>query len=171
MLCYAMLCYAMLCYAMRCDAMRCYAMLCYAMLCYAMLCYAMLCYAMLCYAMLCYGKLFQEFQEFANVEELEILKHCQTRWLSLLRVIERVLHQYPALAATSPAMKTARSRAAWREWWIAWLPQQQSWPYSSWDLFYRFSWTLISCSRYSLPANLTIVMVSVITITAMNGVI
>ena len=36
-------------------------------------------------------KLFQEFQEFANVEEFEILKHCQTRWLSLLRVIERVL--------------------------------------------------------------------------------
>ena len=44
------------------------------------------------------AKLFQEFHEFANVE-LEILKHCQTRWLSLLRVIERVLHQYPALAA------------------------------------------------------------------------
>lgn len=44
-------------------------------------------------------KLFREFQEFANVEELELLKHCQTRWLSLLRVIERVLGQSPALAA------------------------------------------------------------------------
>lgn len=44
-------------------------------------------------------KLFVEFQAFANVEELEILKHCQTRWLSLHRVIERVLIQYPALTA------------------------------------------------------------------------
>ncbi|KAK2184465.1 hypothetical protein NP493_265g01038 [Ridgeia piscesae] len=30
---------------------------------------------------------FQEFQEFANIKELEIFKHCQTRWLSPLRVI------------------------------------------------------------------------------------
>ena len=44
-------------------------------------------------------KLFREFQEFADVDELELLKHCQTRWLSLLRVIERMLNQYPALTA------------------------------------------------------------------------
>ena len=44
-------------------------------------------------------KLYQEFQAFADGEELELLKHCQTRWLSLVRVIDRVLGQYPALKA------------------------------------------------------------------------
>lgn len=44
-------------------------------------------------------ELFQEFEDFADIEHLGILKHCPTRWLSLLRVVERLLHQYPALSA------------------------------------------------------------------------
>lgn len=40
---------------------------------------------------------FKEFQLFAEVEERMILKHCPTRWLSLERVVNRMLHQYPAL--------------------------------------------------------------------------
>lgn len=40
---------------------------------------------------------FKEFQAFTNVEYLEILIHCQTRWLSLEKVVKRVLNQYPAL--------------------------------------------------------------------------
>ena len=44
-------------------------------------------------------ELLHEFQEFADVEHLEIIKHCQTRWLSLQRVVERVVNQYPALSA------------------------------------------------------------------------
>ena len=40
----------------------------------------------------------REFQEFANVDELDILKLCQTRWPSLLREIKRVRGSCPALA-------------------------------------------------------------------------
>lgn len=40
---------------------------------------------------------FKEFQDFAEVNQLDILKHCQTRWLSLQKVVDRVLDQFPAL--------------------------------------------------------------------------
>jgi len=42
--------------------------------------------------------LLEEFEEFEDIEHLGLLKHCPTRWLSLLKVVERLLHQYPALA-------------------------------------------------------------------------
>ena len=44
-------------------------------------------------------ELLDDFQEFADVNHLEIIKHCQTQWLSLQRVVERVVNQYPALSA------------------------------------------------------------------------
>ena len=44
-------------------------------------------------------ELFAEFEDFMDIEHLGILKHCPTRWLSLLRVVERLLHQFPALTA------------------------------------------------------------------------
>ncbi|XP_070213054.1 uncharacterized protein [Littorina saxatilis] len=40
---------------------------------------------------------YRSFQLFAEVDELEILKHCPTRWLSLERVVERTLNQLSAL--------------------------------------------------------------------------
>lgn len=42
---------------------------------------------------------FREFQEFTGTTELKIVKHCQTRWLSLERSVKRVLVQWDALYA------------------------------------------------------------------------
>ena len=42
---------------------------------------------------------FREFQSFVGVKELKIIKHCPTRWLSLERVIKRLLQQWDALYA------------------------------------------------------------------------
>lgn len=40
---------------------------------------------------------FKEFQEFVNSKAHKILRSCQTRWLSLLSTVKRVLQQYDAL--------------------------------------------------------------------------
>lgn len=40
---------------------------------------------------------FQEFQAFVNVKPHKLLKPCQTRWLSLMQVVKRLLEQLPAL--------------------------------------------------------------------------
>lgn len=42
---------------------------------------------------------FCEFQEFTGTKELKIIKHCKTRWLSLEKAVQRVLHQWSALHA------------------------------------------------------------------------
>lgn len=42
---------------------------------------------------------FRAFQDFVGVKELKILKHCPTRWLSLEKVIKRLLQQWDALHA------------------------------------------------------------------------
>ena len=39
----------------------------------------------------------REFQEFTGTKELKIIKHCKTRWLSLEKVVRRVLQQWAAL--------------------------------------------------------------------------
>ena len=39
----------------------------------------------------------KEFQAYTKVEHMQVLKHCQTHWLSILRIVQRVLIQYPAL--------------------------------------------------------------------------
>ena len=41
----------------------------------------------------------KEFQEFVGIEPLKVIKHCQTRWLSLERAVTRVLYQWDALHA------------------------------------------------------------------------
>ena len=40
---------------------------------------------------------FQAFQKFAEVKIHKLLRPCQTRWLSLLACVERIVEQYPAL--------------------------------------------------------------------------
>ncbi|KAK2176475.1 hypothetical protein NP493_662g01122 [Ridgeia piscesae] len=40
---------------------------------------------------------FIEFEDFTDIEHLGILKHCPTRWLFLLMVVERLLQQLPAV--------------------------------------------------------------------------
>lgn len=40
---------------------------------------------------------FKAFQDFCNVKAHKILHPAQTRWLSLLSVVERILEQYNAL--------------------------------------------------------------------------
>ena len=41
---------------------------------------------------------FSEIQaEFEDIRPLHVLKHSTTRWLSLLRCLKRLLHQWPAL--------------------------------------------------------------------------
>ncbi|XP_039278769.1 uncharacterized protein LOC120350252 [Nilaparvata lugens] len=40
---------------------------------------------------------FKEFQKFVEMKPHKLLRPCQTRWLSLLACVERVLEQYPAL--------------------------------------------------------------------------
>ena len=40
---------------------------------------------------------YKEFATFCEVDPLKLLKHCQTRWLSLLRCVNRTLQQWPAL--------------------------------------------------------------------------
>ena len=42
-------------------------------------------------------EIFREFQDFTGVDFQKILKHCSTRWLSLLKCIQRILGQWPAL--------------------------------------------------------------------------
>ena len=42
-------------------------------------------------------KSFEEFQHFVDVEPHKILKPCQTRWLSVLQCVQRILEQWPAL--------------------------------------------------------------------------
>ena len=41
----------------------------------------------------------KEFEEFTDVEHMQLLKHCQTRWLSPQRAVTRIMLQYPALQA------------------------------------------------------------------------
>ena len=41
----------------------------------------------------------QEFREFTGTKQLKIVKHCKTRWLSLEKVVQRTLQQWPALYA------------------------------------------------------------------------
>jgi len=41
----------------------------------------------------------KDFQQFTDVEDLQILKHCPTRWLSLDKAVTRTLNQYPALVS------------------------------------------------------------------------
>jgi hypothetical protein len=43
-------------------------------------------------------KSLEEFQHFVNVEPHKILKPCQTRWLSVLQCVKRILEQWAALA-------------------------------------------------------------------------
>ena len=38
----------------------------------------------------------REFQDFTDTKKLKIIKHCKTRWLSLERVVKRVLQQWSA---------------------------------------------------------------------------
>ena len=40
-----------------------------------------------------------EFQDFTGTQQLKVLKHCKTRWLSLERSVKRVLQQWQALHA------------------------------------------------------------------------
>ena len=40
---------------------------------------------------------FKEYEEFTGVDHAKILKHCETRWLSLERCVNRTLQQWPAL--------------------------------------------------------------------------
>ena len=40
---------------------------------------------------------YREYQQFCDVDCLSILKHCQTRWLSLERCVNRTLNQWEAL--------------------------------------------------------------------------
>lgn len=42
-------------------------------------------------------ELLKEYQEFCNVETRKILKHSSTRWLSLMKCVDRILRQYEAL--------------------------------------------------------------------------
>ena len=42
-------------------------------------------------------EIFQSYQVFCDVETRKILKHSSTRWLSLMKCIDRVLRQYDAL--------------------------------------------------------------------------
>ena len=42
-------------------------------------------------------EVYKEFIDFADGEPLEILKHTTTRWLSLQRCLQRLLHYWPAL--------------------------------------------------------------------------
>ena len=51
---------------------------------------------------------FAEFEDFTDIEHLGILKHCPTRWLFLLMVVERLLHQLPAVGVL-------RQPWGWRE--------------------------------------------------------
>ena len=39
-------------------------------------------------------KEFHEFQEFTDTKKLKIIKHCKTCWLSLEKVVQRVLQQW-----------------------------------------------------------------------------
>nr|XP_034324959.1 uncharacterized protein LOC109619707 [Crassostrea gigas] len=40
---------------------------------------------------------YKEFLEFTDTEPIKILKHCSTRWLSLEKCVNRLLHHWPAL--------------------------------------------------------------------------
>ncbi|XP_033744260.1 zinc finger BED domain-containing protein 5-like [Pecten maximus] len=40
---------------------------------------------------------YKEFMDFLDVDPSKILKHCATRWLSLFRAVDRLLHHWPAL--------------------------------------------------------------------------
>jgi hypothetical protein len=40
---------------------------------------------------------YKEFLEFTDTEPMKILKHCGTRWLSLEKCVDRLLHHWPAL--------------------------------------------------------------------------
>lgn len=40
---------------------------------------------------------YKEFLEFTDTEPIKILKHCSTRWLSLEKCVDRLLHHWPAL--------------------------------------------------------------------------
>ena len=55
------------------------------------------------YTAFCYSvkrrECLKEFEEFTDVEHMQPLKHCPTRWLSLQRAVTRILLQYPALLA------------------------------------------------------------------------
>ena len=54
---------------------------------------------------------YKDFQLFTNVDDLEILKHCATRWLSLEKVCNRTLNQYAALLSyfmSHPEVEKAR---------------------------------------------------------------
>lgn len=42
-------------------------------------------------------ELLKEYQEFCSVETRKILKHSSTRWLSLMKCVDRILRQYDAL--------------------------------------------------------------------------
>ena len=42
-------------------------------------------------------EIFQSYQVFCDVETRKILKHSSTRWMSLMKCIDRVLRQYDAL--------------------------------------------------------------------------
>ena len=42
-------------------------------------------------------EIFKDYQVFCNVETRKILKHSSTRWLSLMKCIDRILRQYDAL--------------------------------------------------------------------------
>lgn len=42
-------------------------------------------------------ELLKEYQEFCNVETRKILKHSSTRWLLLMKCVDRILRQYEAL--------------------------------------------------------------------------
>ena len=42
-------------------------------------------------------EIFKEFQDFSGIEFQKIIKHCSTRWLSLLNCIQCIISQWPAL--------------------------------------------------------------------------
>ena len=44
-------------------------------------------------------KEFCEFQKFTGTKEFKIIKHCKTRWLSLEKAVQCVLHEWSALYA------------------------------------------------------------------------
>ena len=41
----------------------------------------------------------KSFEEFTGTKELKIIKHCKTRWLSLEKAVQRILHQRSAFHA------------------------------------------------------------------------
>ena len=82
------------------------------------------------YTAFCYSvkrrECLKEFEEFTDVEHMQLLKHRPTRWLSLQRAVTRILLQYPALLAyfashgevEKPGRVKRTHATAATQWWV-----------------------------------------------------